>query len=167
MTERQQNGLSVDEALSGIETSWNRLMGAMTSWQVDDYTTAHDAAGWTALDHLAHVSAWERSRMAWLQGRPRHEGLSVSEAAFTQGYDPLNELVRQQTEGHGYDDVMAAARETHRQMIGTIRAFDPTVVDQGGITAVEAGRLGDELQENLADHYEDHCAYIEEILGSA
>lgn len=166
MSDRQDGGRSVDEAMAELSAAWDRLMHVMTSWPEGDYTALRDAAGWTALDHLAHVSAWERSRTAWLRGRSRHEGLGVSIETFAQDYDALNEAVRQQTEGQGYDEIMVAARTAHDQLLGAISDFDFSLVDQGGITTDEARRLGDELHENLSVHYDEHRAYIEDILGS-
>ncbi|HEV2127497.1 MAG TPA: ClbS/DfsB family four-helix bundle protein [Thermomicrobiales bacterium] len=166
MAGQQESRRSVDEALGEIEVAWDRLMGAMTSWLEGDYASIHDAAGWTPIDHLAHVSAWERSRIGWLQGHPRHKGLGVSFNTFAQDYDALNEAVRQQTAGQSYQQVLADARTTHERMLAAIHAFDPSVVDRGGITSEEAARLGDELKENLTDHYEEHRADVEEMLGS-
>lgn len=167
MTDETHKGRSVEEAMVELDSAWSRLMDAMTAWPEGDYSTVRDDAGWTALDHLAHVSAWERSRTAWLQGRSRHEGLGVSAETFAQDYDTLNEVVRQQTEGQGYDELLVAARTTHDRMLEAIRQFDFAVVDRGGITTEEAERLGDELQENLTEHYDGHRACIEEILGSS
>ena len=167
MTEEREGGRSVDEAMEDLDAAWDRLMQVMTSWPQDDYTTLRDDAGWTALDHLSHVSAWERSRTAWLEGRPRHEGLGVSEEAFAQAYDPLNETIRQQTAGQGYDEVLVAARTTHDRLRGAVAAFNPAVVDRDGVTAGEAARLGDEVHENLTVHYDEHRTYIEQILGSS
>lgn len=165
MTELQGER-SLEDAMTELDAAWNHLMQVMTSWPEDDYTVLRDAAGWTALDHLAHVTAWERSRTAWLQGSPRHEGLGVSAETFGTDYDTLNEAIRRQTAGQGYDDAMVAARTTHDRLLEAIRGFDFSVVDRGGITTVEAERLGDELHENLTAHYDEHRAWIEEILGS-
>jgi hypothetical protein len=67
----------------------------------------------------------------------------------------------------GYDAVMEQARIGHLAMEEEIRSFDPEDVPrEGGITGEEIARVGAELKENLADHYDAHREYIETILGS-
>ena len=167
MTERDGQDLSIHDALVEVHKAWRRLMTTMERAPKADTTRKHDARGWTALDHLAHVAAWERSRLTWLQGRPRFEGLEVSSDQFKLGYDELNEIVRARTDGQEYDEVMEQARIGHQAMEAEIRSFDPDDVPrEGGIGTAEIARIGAELKENLADHYDEHRGYIERILAS-
>jgi hypothetical protein len=155
------------QALMGVMKAWQRLMDTMSKASKTEYTRKTDANGWTALDHFAHVSAWERSRLTWLQGRPRFEGLGVTSEQFKLGYDELNEIVRDQTKGQGYDEVMGAALSVHQAMVDEIRTFDPDDVPRsGGISTAEIADIGAQITENLTDHYDQHREYIEEILAS-
>lgn len=154
------------EALKGVMQAWMRLMDTMSRAPREDYTRKTDANGWTALDHFAHVSAWERSRLTWLQGRPRFEGLEVTPEQFRLDYDPLNEIVREQTRGQGYDEVMQSALAVHQAMVDEIRTFDPDDVPRsGGIDTAEIADIGAQITENLTDHYDQHREYIEKILA--
>lgn len=167
MASDQHGTISIDDALAQMRASWDRLMVTMSSAPVASYTGTHDAAGWTPLDHMSHVTAWERSRRFWILGRPQYEGLGVTSSQFQQGYDPLNELVRHQTDGHSYQQVMEDAHLGHQQMLDAILSFEATArQDSGGIKRDEANRLGVLLKENLADHYDEHREYIERILDS-
>ncbi len=153
-------------ALMGAMKAWTRLMDTMAKAPKTHYTSKHDPAGWSALDHFAHVSAWERSRLTWLQGRPRFEGLGVTSEQFRLDYDPLNEIVREQTQGQGYDQVMSSALVVHQAMMDEIRTFDPDDVPRsGGITTEEIADLGAQITANLTDHYDEHREYIEKILA--
>ena len=153
-------------ALMGAMQAWMRLMDTMAKAPKTDYTRKTDPAGWTALDHFAHVSAWERSRLTWLQGRPRFEGLGVTPEQFKLDYDELNEIVRAQTQGQGYDEVMDAALAVHQAMMDEIRTFDPDDVPRsGGIDTAEIADIGAQITENLTDHYDQHREYIEKILA--
>jgi hypothetical protein len=155
------------EALMGIMQAWQRLMDTMSQAPKPEYSRKQDANGWTALDHFAHVSAWERSRLTWLQGRPRFEGLGVTPKQFQLGYDELNEIVRQQTHGQSYDEVMQAALSVHQAMIDEVRTFDPDDVPRsGGIDTAEMADIGAQLTVNLTEHYDEHREYIERILAS-
>jgi uncharacterized damage-inducible protein DinB len=155
------------QALMGVMKAWQRLMDTMSRAPKDHYTRKQDARGWTALDHFAHVSAWERSRLTWLQGRPRFEGLGVTSEQFKLDYDALNELVREQTAGQGYDQVVNAALSVHQAMVDEIRTFDPDDVPRsGGITTEEIADIGAQITANLTEHYDEHREYIERILAS-
>lgn len=167
MTSGYHGTISTGDALARVQDAWDALMVTMSKAPEQAYTGKYDAAGWTPLDHLAHVTAWERSRRFWILGRPQYEGLGVSSGEFEQGYDQLNELVRQQTAGTTYQQVMEDAQLVHRHMLDAIQSFDATArQDSGGITRDEADRLGSLLVENLADHYDEHRGYIETILAS-
>jgi uncharacterized damage-inducible protein DinB len=165
----EQDGIRSEakRALMGVMQAWQRLMDTMSKAPQDAYTRKQDANGWTALDHFAHVSAWERSRLTWLQGRPRFEGLGVTPKQFELDYDALNEIVREQTRGQGYDEVMRDALSVHQAMTEEIRTFDPDDVPRsGGIDTAEIADIGAQITENLTDHYEEHREYIERILAS-
>lgn len=154
------------QALMGVMKAWQRLMDTMSKAPKTEYTRKHDANGWTALDHFAHASAWERSRLTWLQGRPRFEGLGVTSEQFKLDYDDLNEIVREQTKGQGYDEVMDAALTVHQAMADEIRTFDPDDVPRsGGIDTAEIADIGAQITANLTDHYDEHREYIEKILA--
>jgi hypothetical protein len=167
MTSRESIQRSAKDGLIATMQAWDRLMQTMASAPKAAYASKQDANGWTALDHMAHVAAWERSRLNWLQGRPRFEGLGVSSQEFKLGYDDLNEIVRARTQGQGYDEIMDAAQVGHQAMMDEIRTFDPDDVPRsGGIDSEEIANIGAELTENLADHYDAHREYIERILAS-
>ncbi len=167
MTDNAPSELTIHDALVEMQKAWKRLMDTMEREPKAAYSEKHDAAGWSTLDHLAHVTAWERSRITWLEGRPRFEGLGVSSDEFQLGYDDLNEVVRRQSAGKGYDELMAEARTVHQAMVEAVRSFDPDDVPRaGGITAEEIADIGPQLRENLTVHYDEHREYIERILAS-
>ena len=167
MASGHREQVSLDEAFDRIQASWDRLMVTMSRAPEEDYATKRDAAGWTPLDHLAHVTAWERSRRGWLLGLPRYEGLNVSEEEFQQDIDELNERVRQQTAGQSYRWIMEQANVSHQQALDTIQSFASfSQVPLEGTTPEEIDNLGALLVEHLADHYDEHREYIERILAS-
>lgn len=179
MDVERYRGKTIDELLAEIDASWSRLMGAMTSHPEADYGTKHDSAGWTALDHMAHVTAWERSVLSPLNGRPRHEGLGVTDEEFAtdeelaMDFDPLNEIVRSKTSGDSYEKTMADAETGHNAVVEAVKAANldqlwrPTTElcpDQR-----EAGKSGPFMQilmGDTAEHYDEHRSYIERTLNS-
>ncbi len=173
MLEQRYRDATKDELIDEIEASWQRLMVTMTARDEAAYTTASDAAGWTALDHMAHITAWERSALAPLQGRPRHEGLGVTDAEFAGDFDSINELVRAQTAGHSCRQVMDAARDLHRELVDAVRATDMDTLwtetaelcpDQR--EQAKSRPFLPVLMSDTSEHYDLHRGYIERILES-
>ncbi|HYH13098.1 MAG TPA: maleylpyruvate isomerase N-terminal domain-containing protein [Thermomicrobiales bacterium] len=163
MASADRGQVSLDEVFDHIQNSWDQLMVTMSRASEEDYATKKDAAGWTALDHMAHVTAWERTWTFFLKGRPRHEGLGVTEREFGMEYDPLNEILRARTANDSYEEVLTAARESHEALLAALRSADVERLDydsQGGKS------LDALLTDNVIDHYNEHREYIEKIFAS-
>jgi hypothetical protein len=171
-------GKSIDDLLAEIDAAWQRLMATMTAHPEADYATKRDQVGWTPLDHLAHVAAWERSALYPLQGKPRHEALGVTDEQFridqvTQDFDPLNQIIRDQTAGESYDDAMARARSTHADLVSAVRRasvedlWQPThaLVPDTNEQRREVPFI-EILMSDGCEHFDEHRAYIEKILAS-
>lgn len=165
-------GKSVDDLLGEIDAAWQRLMTTMTSRPKEDYSEKRDAVGWNALDHLAHVTAWERTALYPFKGMSRHEALGVTDEEFQLDFDPLNELVRKQTAGESWDDAMTRARATHEELVTAVRnsavedLWKPTrslVPDtreqKRDVPFIEI------LMSDGCQHFDDHREYIEKILA--
>lgn len=173
MAVEQYEGKTITDLLKEIDASWGRLMETMERSPRPHYTDKSDPAGWTALDHMAHVAAWERSVLFPLNGRSRHEGLGVTDEEFAMDFDPLNEIVRAHTAGQPYDQVMANAREGHRATVDAVRDADlddlwkPTTElcpDQR--EQARSRPFIAVLMSDTSEHYDEHRGYIEKILAS-
>ena len=174
MAVEQYQGKTVDELIEQMEAAWQRLMDTMASRPVDAYTTNSDPAGWTALDHMAHVSAWERSVLSPLQGGTRHEALGLTDEQFAEpGFDEMNEIIRAQTQGHTYEQVMADARQVHEDLLDAVRSasveelWQPTTElcpDQR--EQAQSRPFMEILMSDGCEHFDEHRGYIEKILAS-
>lgn len=163
MTTGNPEGSSVEAIASRIEESWSALMATMTSYPEVSYTAETDPAGWTALDHMAHVTAWERTWTSFLTARPRHEGLGVTRQEFELGYDEINEILRARTANASYEEVLTDARESHEVFMETLRSVDVSTLD---LTDQEGASLESVLNENIITHVDEHRDYIEKMLSS-
>lgn len=171
-------GKTIDDLLNEIDAAWGRLMVTMTSHPVEAYEAKRDPAGWNAIDHLAHVTAWERSVVFPLQGKPRHEGLGVTDEQFridqvTQDFDPLNQIIREQTAGDSYETVMVNARSVHAELVEAVQASDiDTLWKSGRELAPDTNEQQRDvpfieiLMSDGCTHFDDHREYIETILAS-
>lgn len=166
-------GKTIDELLVEIDAAWQRLMGTMTAYPEADYVEKRDPVGWNSLDHLAHVTAWERTALYPFRGTSRHEALGVTDEQFQMDFDPLNQLVREQTAGESYDEAMARARAVHADLVEAVRqakvedlwrptkALVPDTREQRReVPFIEI------LMSDGCEHFDEHRAYIEKILTS-
>lgn len=79
-----------NSAVEPIEKSWRELNELVDSLGPRGLTiTAAD--GWAVKDHLVHISAWERSLLALIEGTDRHEAMGV--APGVDETDAINEAV--------------------------------------------------------------------------
>lgn len=170
----QYQGRTIDELIMEMEAAWQRLIDTMTSRKVEAYSTHRDPAGWTALDHMAHVSVWERSVLAPLKGGTRHEALGLTDEQFVHmGFDEQNEIIRAQTEGHTWEQVMAEARQVHEDLIEAVRRS--SIEDLWKSTSELCADQREHSQERPfmqvlmsdgCEHFDEHRGYIEKILAS-
>lgn len=174
MTVEQYRDKTIDELIEEMEAAWQRLMDTMSAHAREAYTGNRDPAGWTALDHMAHVSVWERSVLAPLQGGTRHEALGLTDEQFTSmGFDEQNEIIRTQTEGHTWEQVMTDARQVHEDLIAAVRGssseelWKPTTElcpDQR--EQATSRPFMEVLMSDGCEHFDEHRGYIEKILAS-
>jgi hypothetical protein len=164
-------GKTIDDLLAEIDAAWQRLMATMTERPEEDYVEKRDAVGWNAVDHLAHVTAWERTALYPLQGKSRHEGLGVTDEQFLMDFDPLNQVVREQTIGNPYDVTMEQARSTHAELVEAVR--NANVDDLWQPSSALASDTREQRREvpfieilmsDACEHFDEHREFIEKIL---
>ncbi|HEU0296530.1 MAG TPA: ClbS/DfsB family four-helix bundle protein [Anaerolineales bacterium] len=170
MNERQVS--TKVELLSDIEQSWTRLNAALNQLTDAQLTTIQDAQGWTVKDHVIHLTRWERSVVFFLQGLPRHQGLSVEEALYLEGSDDaINAAIYQETREISLD-ALAQFRAIHQQLLQLLqpltdddlqkryRDYLPQEPGDGdGPTAMNV------IYGNTAHHFNEHLEWIEALTN--
>jgi len=173
MTEQQINTKAI--LLPEIERAWTSLNTALARLAETQMTTIHDAQGWNVKDHLVHLTAWERSMVFLLQGKPRHEGLGVNEATYLNGTDDeINAVIQSQRKGLSLDEVLASFRTTHEQLWAYLEPLTDADLNQPyrHYLPDEPGD-GDGppvinfIYGNTAYHFAEHLDWIEALAGEA
>lgn len=160
-----------DELLATIDDAWRDLWAVVADHDDRALTERHDAAGWSAADHLAHVAAWERSVLVMIRdGRPQHEGLGISAELFaTEGYDEKNEAIREQTSGWSVDAVRELTASVHAELIATIGALSDADLQRPCASFVAGAPdfaiLG-KISGNTWSHYDEHREWIAALLAA-
>lgn len=173
MSEDQEPPHDKAELLGRIDAAWTSLQQFIDGTDPKWLTEPVDAEGWSVKDHLSHIAAWERSMLFLLQGRPRHEGLGVSEQLYlNEDVDAINAAIYDQTKGRSLDETVAELRTTHGQLIGQIAARSDSELQQpySYFLPDEPGEESGEpimlrLAGNTYEHYEEHRAWMEAIVA--
>ena len=173
MSERQVTTKA--ELLADIERAWVALNTALDQLTETQMTTITDPQGWTVKDHIIHMAAWERSVVFFLQRQPRHAGLGVDQGLYLNGSDDqINAAIFQQRKGLPLREALAQFRDVHQQLLSLLepltdaglhkpyRQYLPQEPGEGdGPLAINV------IYGNSAQHFTEHQAWIEALVGRA
>jgi hypothetical protein len=129
-------------------------------------------------DHITHLAAWERSGAAFLQGKPRYEGLGVDKQTYLSGYsgdfDAINAVVQQQWKELSIDEARADFEAAHQELLRLIDALsDEDLLRALGTFAPSASGRYDErpiqdlLYGDTADHFREHLVWMENLVSKS
>jgi hypothetical protein len=157
------------EMLRRVEAGWRELNELLGSLSAEQLTGPRDAHGWSVREHLIHISAWEHSLLALLNGQDRAAAVGVDPAADHSDIDKLNDLIVEAHRGKTLEQVQAHFQQSHAQLLARLRELD-----DAGILRPYAHYQPepDAPQEpvinwiagNTWGHYEEHIPWIKAIL---
>jgi hypothetical protein len=160
--------LTKDELLAEVGRSWDVLTKALGRLPVERFESAQDSQGWTVKDHIAHLTAWERSVIALLQGRDRYQGLGVKEEVYlSRDYDRINDRIYWRTRTLPLKSVRDQSQEVHGELLASVEALTEADLQRPVRSFLpedskdDDGRLVvDLVHANTADHYREHLGYM-------
>ncbi|MBE2240205.1 MAG: ClbS/DfsB family four-helix bundle protein [Caldilineaceae bacterium] len=164
---------SKHELMAAIDRDWTALMAALDRLQPTDFTAHQDTHGWTVKDHLIHLTAWERSVLFLLTGRPRHAGLGVAEELYLSGdEDAINAAITAANQLTTAAAALADLRAVHNDMLARLATLDDASLQRRYRSYLpdEPGN-GDGppvlnvVYGNTAHHYADHLPWIEALVA--
>jgi hypothetical protein len=161
-----------DELIQMIEQSWDEFTSAIEQLQEEVLTSVKDRQGWTIKDHLAHITAWERSVLFLLQGKERFHGLGVSEETFLTGdFDTINAAIHQQTQNNPLEFVMGELEVVHFDLVTILRELQDSDLQEPVRTYIPEGSRDDStavliqwILGNTTEHYDEHLSWIETLV---
>ncbi len=155
-----------------ITSNWEELNRLLDSIPEAELIAPVDAQGWAVKDHVTHMTAWERSVVFLLQGKPRHEGLGVAESLYDEGDDGrTNEAIYRQHKDLPPAKALAQFRAVHSQLLSMLepltdadlhlpyRHYLPDEPGEGDGPAVFWLIVG-----NTVGHFQDHSKWIKELM---
>jgi hypothetical protein len=162
-----------DALIEHIQRDWIAINHLLYSLSEAQWTTIKNVDGWAIKDHIAHLTAWEQSMIAFLNGIPRHVGLGIGEELYlTRDVDAMNQVI---FETHRHDELNAVRSQfqlTHDELLQLILPLTDEALN-----LPYAHYLPDEPGEgdgppaisliyvNTARHYREHQGWIETMLA--
>lgn len=162
------------ELLGEINAAWSELNAALDRLTPEQMTSARDRTGWTVKDHIAHMAAWERSVAVYIQGKPRYEGLGISQKMYYGGDDDeINAAIQKARRGVSLQDVLAEFRNGHSEMVGIVG-----MMSDADLNKANSDFQPDDLDEkhkderpisgmifsNTCNHFREHLGWIESLV---
>jgi hypothetical protein len=160
------------DLLNRVADSWRGLDEKVSSLSEARLTTA-GSDGWSAKDHLAHISAWEESLIALLEGHDRNAavGLFGTEAESAgHDVDAINAVIQRRSKDRLAADVLATFRATHRRCVAAIEALSdedlsrPYSHFQPKDLPPNANPVIGWIAGNTYEHYDEHAGWIAKLL---
>jgi hypothetical protein len=156
------------ELLARIERGWQALEQELSRLS-HAKLLASDGGEWTLKDHLAHLTAWERSTLAILRGEPRHQALGVDAATYAHGAEAeINHVIFKGNRVRAPADILADLRDTHRRLVEAVERLGDADLQRPDDEFL-AGERGDPLVVRIAgntyEHYDEHLVTIRAAAG--
>src|SRR5260221_13730941 len=106
------------ELLAAIDRSWQSINSFLDRLTEQQLTQVKDKQGWNVKDHVVYMTAWERSALFFLQGKPRYEGLGVDETTYHSGKDDIiNAAIQKQRKDQPWSEVLKQFGDNHQQLL--------------------------------------------------
>lgn len=156
-----------------MDSSRDRLEALVHEVSPDGLHAPLDAAGWSTLDHLAHLGVWEQSMADLLAGHPRYEAMRLPREVYeSEDIDHINAEIRAWTSQLSTAQQLELFSTAHVNLMAAIERvgwdgllvpyanYDPTQSDDPDGDPVLYWVLG-----NGPGHFDDHARWIRQIHG--
>lgn len=163
-----------EELIARIDESRKQLDETVSRMDERTLTEVRDHGGWSVKDHMAHLAAWEQSMVHALQGKPRHEGLGVSEETYNEhDVDKINAEIHAKHKDRPLHEVQAMLHHSQVEMsqqLHRLTEHDLTHKTYSDYLPHEPGEpnatpMGAYVNGNTWGHYEEHRAMIVNMTG--
>jgi hypothetical protein len=117
--------------------------------------------GWSVKDVLAHVSAWERMFIGWIEALMRGEKPDRPEFFSQEWTDTVNARVYKENRERSLADVRAESQQSYEAILAFInRMSDEDLFDPQRFTWTNGREIAPWLRANADEHYDEHREQI-------
>jgi ureidoglycolate hydrolase len=157
------------ELLERIGASRERIESLVARRREADVTRP-GPDGWSVKDHLVHVTIWEESLLALLEGRDRDAaiGLEPSGGEVPSDVDAINARIHEKHRNRPYGDVLGKFRANDARVLDAVDKLSdsdllrPYSYYQPG--ADEIRPVVGWINGNTWEHYDEHVKEMEKLL---
>lgn len=168
-----QRPITKAQLMKEIDRTWPQLNTAFDRLTEEQMTTIRDPEGWAVKDHITHLTAWEHSMVYLLQGKPRHEGLGISEKLYLEGSeDEINAAIQRRSKDMTLAQVQTQLRDAHEQLLNLLqplsdedllKPYSHYLPNEPGDD--DGSPIFFRVYGNSAGHFEEHLGWIEVLAG--
>lgn len=160
------------ELLSAIEDRWSRLQKLLSHLsEAEKERPLTD--GWTPKQHVAHLSAWERSLLALLRKQQRSQAMGLPVYLWDSAdEEKINAFIAEKAAARPLETVADESSATHDELM---RLLESMTADEFGLPYSSYQPFDPELNArpvigwvrgNTWEHYEEHIGWLEQGLAA-
>jgi len=174
MTDKPVPSATKSEFLQQHADAWRDLQSLIAGFDAEQMVVPADAAGWNVRDHLAHLCAWQMTRLAFLEKEFHWDAFGISKEEFVSNdIDTVNATVREMTRNVSPNDVIDMLDESTEALRKRVLATDEELLltpasefhpDWMGL--IPNARVLDVIWAGSIRHFNEHRPYIERIVES-
>ncbi len=157
------------ELIAAIRDEHKQMEELLAGLAESELTAPVLDTGWSVKDSLAHLVAWEKLMLGWVESSMRGvppltytpEFVAMDDEAQEEVGPRLNDHLFQQNRGRALDDVLADFRRTHEQVVKEIEALSEDDIFGPDRFPWRKGKpLLPTIAGNTYGHYEEHIGWI-------
>jgi len=116
--------------------------------------------GWSIKDSLAHISAWERMCIGWIEAFERGEPPDRPAVIDQQWTDNLNARIYDESRNRPLTDVRAESQASHDAVLALIDRLGDALFDPQHFPWARGRAIAPWLRGNADEHYDEHREHI-------
>lgn len=161
--------MNKQELLNEIESAHQDMTRLLAALRDDELTAPSLDGGWSPKDALAHIVAWEKMAMDWLQRSVQGEHVKRfipgfqydTEAGREPMMEKLNTHLFEQNKSRALADILQDFRATHKAFYELVAQTDAQdIFDPHRFSWRDGGPAFDMIAANTYEHYREHGAAI-------
>jgi len=155
------------EVLGHIRASRAKLERLIAKLDEAALTRPGPDGGWSVKDHLAHLTAWRRMVLGYLDGRPQAEGLGIDPKISEDGSEAdINAALEAQHKAQPLGEVVAEFRRVYDALTARLEAFDEADWQTPyPLTPPSTNARQGNIEDDTFLHDEEHLPWIEAVLA--
>lgn len=161
------------ELLSAIEDRWSRLQKLLLKLTPADKERPL-ADGWTPKQHVAHLTAWERSLFALLRKQQRSQAMGLPVYLWDSAdEEKINAFIAEEAAARPLETVAAESIATHGELVRLLESMTPDEFElpyssyQPFDPEPNARPIIGWVHGNTWEHDEEHIGWLEQGLAAA